>query len=156
MLWILMSAGLVTANCDQQYQQHMQTDMSLNYQQFDQTMGAGFRPLVTDCKAEAIDLIKNYIALNLAKEDSLRWHIAQLSGEVGRIDEAILYAESTFREQETGEFKWNDYVKGYIAYWQKNRDVLQAKINLLEAHNSHQGNLMNARLLRKFLAELSE
>ncbi|GJM05811.1 MAG: hypothetical protein DHS20C09_18070 [marine bacterium B5-7] len=154
LLWILMSPGLLTASCDDQYQNHLNTDMALSYEQFDQTMDAGFRPLAQQCKAPAIDLIKNYIVLNQAEQDSLRWHIAQLSGEVGRINEAILYAKSTYRQTETGDFKWNDYVSGYIAYWQQDISLLKEKIKVLETHTSHQGNAMNAKLLSRFLVEL--
>ena len=154
MLFILMISGLLSGNCDEQYQHHLQTDMVLSYQQFDQTMDAGFRPLAQSCKAQAIDLIKNYIALNQANENSLRWHIAQFSGEIGRIDEAIMYAKSTLKDNETGDFKWNDYVAGYIAYWQQNTSLLKEKINVLELHTNHPGNAMNAKLLKNFLTEL--
>jgi hypothetical protein len=155
-LLMLMSAGLISSNCDVLYQQHMQTDMTLSYQQFDQTMDSGFRPLAQNCKAQAIELIKNYIILNQAKENSMRWHIAQLSGEIGRVDEAIKYAQLTLKEDEQGEFKWNDYVAGYIAYWRKDIPLLQEKINLLESHTEHQGNAMNAKLLKSFLVELQK
>ncbi len=140
--------------CHDRYLQHLKTDLALPYQAFDQTMDAGFRPLAKDCPAEAIDLIKNYIVLNAAKEDSLRWHIAQLLGEIQAYEEAELYALSTLRTSEQNNFKWNDYVMGYIAYWRQDAVLLQQKIQLLERHASNSGNAINARLLKSFLKEL--
>jgi hypothetical protein len=153
-LMLMQMAGPV--DCEQLYLKHLAEDISLNYEAFDQTPGNGFRALAKSCKNEAIELIKNYIILNRASEHSLRWHIAQLSGELGRYQEAVLYARSTYRDQEAGQFKWNDYVDGYIAYWLKDPNTLSEKIRILEAHPANQGNIINARLLRQFLVELEK
>lgn len=155
MIWMILGASLLSSGCEQQYLEQMNTDMNLTYQEFDQTMDKGFRLLAKDCKAQAVDLIKNYIIINGAEQDSLRWHIAQLSGELGRFDEAIAYAKTTLREDGTGALKWNDYVWGYVAYWQKDVKTLQEKIAVLEAATSHKGNAMNAHLLKSFLQEIS-
>ena len=154
MMWVLNVVG-PSPDCEQQYAEHMRTDMTLGYEAFDQTEGQGFRVLAKDCKAQAVALLKNYIILNQAEQDSLRWHLAQLLGELGRYEEAILYAKTTLREASSGGFKWNDYVHGYVAYWERDLTTLKAKIELLESHPEHPGNQINARLLRRFLAELS-
>lgn len=154
MFWVLNAVG-TNPSCEQLYAEHMQSDMGLSYEAFDQTEGQGFRVLAKDCQDEAVALLKNYIIINQAEQASLRWHIAQLLGELGRHEEAILYAKSTFREAESGPFKWNEYVQGYVAYWRGDVATLDAKIQLLESHTEHPGNAMNARLLKQFLAELS-
>lgn len=156
MLWLILGFGLLESDCEQQYLEHMKTDMDLTYLEFDQTMDQGFRVLVKDCKSQAIDLIKNYIINNGAKQNSLSWHIAQLSGELGRFDEAIAYAKTTLKADDSGDLKWNDYVWGYIAYWQGNSKTLQEKIAVLDRATSHKGNAMNAKLLRRFLLEISK
>ncbi len=140
--------------CHDRYLQHLKTDLALPYQAFDQTMDAGFRPLAKDCPAEAVDLIKNYIVINAAKEDSLRWHIAQLLGKIHAYEEAEIYALSTLRDVEKNQFKWNDYVMGYVAYWRQDIDMLQEKISILEQHANNNGNAINAKLLTTFLKEL--
>ena len=66
--------------CQDLYQQHLNTDMSLSYKEFDQTMGKGFRELISkdlSCDKEAALLIEEYIKVNKATENSLRWHVAQ-------------------------------------------------------------------------------
>ncbi len=142
-------------SCDTMYSQHMTTDMALSYQQFDQTMGNGFRPLAKPCPKHAIKLLKNYIIINNATEKSLRWHIAQILGEVGQIKEAEMYALSTINDSDEGDFKWNDYVLGYIAYWKKDIETLKLKIATLESNSAHQGNSINAKLLKKFFQEIN-
>ncbi|MCB1582881.1 MAG: hypothetical protein R3E90_09545 [Marinicella sp.] len=156
MLWILLGMSLLNTDCEQQYLNQMKTDMDLSYQEFDQTMDQGFRRLAKTCKSQAIDLIKNYIIVNQAEQDSLRWHIAQLAGELGRYEEAILYAKTTLRVDDTGALKWNDYVMGYMAYWESDVETLKEKIDVLEATTEHQGNAINAKLLRRFMYELSD
>jgi len=154
MLWVLNVAD-PSPSCEQLYVEHLQMDMTLGYEAFDQTEGQGFRVLAKDCKAQAVELLKNYIIINQAEQDSLRWHIAQLLGELGRYEEAILYAKTTLREASSGGFKWNDYVHGYVAYWEQDLATLNEKIELLESHPEHPGNQINARMLRQLLAELS-
>ena len=153
---ILMTQLLAADACQQQYQQKLQQDLTLTYQQFDQTPDSGFRTLTKDCKPEAVALLKNYIIFNQAEQDSLRWHIAQLLGEMGEKQEAILYAKSTLRENSDSNFKWNDYVEGYIAYWQQDSKTLMTQIQVLKQANQHPGNAMNARLLESFLKQLKE
>jgi len=151
---IIMAQLLVNNDCTARYQQQLQQDMALSYQQFDQTPDSGFRKLAADCKPEAIALLKNYIIINQAEQASLRWHIAQLLGETGEIDEAIIYAKSTLRENSDSPLKWNDYVQGYMAYWRGDSKRLAKVINVLKQAKEHPGNAMNARLLESFLNTL--
>lgn len=141
--------------CESEYQQSLDFNLALDYQGFDQTPDQGFRPLAKDCPHHAIKLIKNYIILNQSSEDSLRWHLAQLLGETGQFDEAIKFALSTTRTQQSA-LLWNDYVNGYIAFWQKDIKKLEQAIAILESEkgNSHKGNAMNAKLLRTFKTKL--
>ena len=85
----------------------------------------------------------------------MRWHIAQILGEVGQIKEAEMYALSTINDSDEGDFKWNDYVLGYIAYWKKDIETLKLKIATLESNSAHQGNSINAKLLKKFFQEIN-
>lgn len=143
------------SNCEQLYIERFKSDMKLTYHEFDQTPEKGFRLLAAKCPQQAVDLIKNYIILNNSREDSLRWHIAQLLGELGKKDEAIKYAQSTLREK-SGQLLWNTYVEGYVAYWQGDSEKLKEIIVILDSAKSHKGNAMNAKLLKQFLHELKK
>ncbi|WP_395374240.1 hypothetical protein [Marinicella sp. W31] len=144
-----------TSQCESLYQQHFKSDMELSYQAFDQTPQQGFRALAAECPQQAIELIKNYIILNNAQEDSLRWHLAQLLGEVGKTDEATKYALSTLRDK-PGTLLWNEYVEGYVAHWQGDLEKLKTAITVLESATEHKGNAINAKFLKQFADTLEQ
>ncbi len=148
-----ISKGDSKESCEDLYSKSLETDLYLTYELFDQTPANGFRKLAGQCPGEAVKLIKNYIIINEAKESSLRWHIAQLEGMMGNYQEAIIFANTVLTEQNTGQFKWNDFVEGKIAYWKQDFETLKDKIKILESNLDHRGNKMNVEILKGHLAE---
>lgn len=75
---LLLAHPLVLAvDCQALYRQHLATDLTLPYAEFDQTPGKGMRPLAgAGCAKEAADLIFAYIDKNQDKRSSLKWHVA--------------------------------------------------------------------------------
>ncbi|RFF31201.1 hypothetical protein DZC52_05110 [Wenzhouxiangella sediminis] len=148
---MIVEAG-VEADCEKLFQQHLETDLSLSYQEFDQTMGSGFRALAqAGCERRAADLIEAYIEATGAEQSSLRWHIAQLRASHGDNAEAIRYARASLRENEDlseHPLRWNDYVLATIAFLEKNREALiDHRERVAEGVDEHRGNAMNLRLL---------
>ena len=90
LVFVLTGTHALADECGAMLRQHLATDMSLSYEEFDQTPGKGFRVLaIAGCNAEAASLIQAYIATNDAPQKSLRWHIAQLSASAGDYQTAI-------------------------------------------------------------------
>ena len=151
-IFLLSPAAFATASevdCEALYERHLETDLQLSYHEFDQTPRQGFRSLAgAGCPAEAADLIERYIEETGATEGSLMWHIAQLRAVAGDYDAAITAARRCIREDDTGDFRWNDYVNGTIAFLERDREALvRYRDSVLEGANDHHGNAMNARLL---------
>lgn len=152
----LLALAALQANaetdCDRLYQQHLESDLSLSYEEFDQTMGKGFRALSgAGCERHAADLIEAYIEAIGAEQSSLRWHIAQLRASHGDSSEAIKYARTSLMDEEKAAeipLRWNDYVLATIAFLEKDRDALVLhRDRVAEGVEEHQGNAMNLRLL---------
>jgi len=155
---ILSTALLLTAHracaadCNVLYQAHLATDLTLEYQAFDQTQDQGFRVLAAaGCYREAADLIEAYVAATHAEQSSLRWHIAQLRATHGDNESAIRYARETLNDNEVkaaGALRWNDYVLATIAFLENDPDALQQhRDNVAEAADGHPGNALNLKLL---------
>ena len=139
-------------NCEEELQKHLRSDLSLSYQEFDQTMGGGMRALsALGCHAETADLIEAYIEHNNASERSLRWHIAQQRAMAGEYDEAIDYARSVLSDSENFEknpFRWNDYVLATIAFLEADKEsLIRHRENVAKGKEQHQGNAINLRFL---------
>ena len=148
----MIGEAAVEADCEKLFQQHLETDLSLSYQEFDQTMGGGFRALAqAGCEKRAADLIEAYIEATGAEQSSLRWHIAQLRASHGDDAEAIRYARASLRENEDlseHPLRWNDYVLATIAFLEKDREALiDHRDRVAEGVDEHRGNAMNLRLL---------
>lgn len=140
------------SDCERLYQAHLESDLSLSYQEFDQTMGSGFRALSAQgCERHAADLIEAYIEFTGAEQSSLRWHIAQLRASHGDYAEAASYARASLREDEDfSEYplRWNDYVLATVAFLEKDREALiKHRDRVAEGVDEHRGNAMNLRLL---------
>lgn len=139
-------------NCVSLFEKHHESAMKLTYEEFDQTMGGGFRVLGAEgCHKEAADLIEEYIRVNSAEQRSLRWHIAQLRAMHGANEEAVRYAKSSLLEKEDFSeraLRWNDYVLATIAFLQKDREkLLHHRDNVADGVGEHPGNKLNLRLL---------
>lgn len=139
-------------DCQALLEQHLESDMDLSYQEFDQTMGSGFRLLSAQgCHSESADLIERYIEVNSAEQNSLRWHIAQARAMAGENSEAIRYARTTLLDEEDFSeraLRWNDYVLATIAFLEGNRDkLLSHRERIAEGVGEHPGNELNLRLI---------
>lgn len=131
---------------------HLETDLALPYEAFDQTEGQGFRVLAARaCHREAADLIERYIAANGAAERSLRWHAAQLRASSGETAAAIRHARSVLAESEdfaNNPLRWNDYVLATIAFLERDREaLLRHRAAVAAGKDAHFGNALNLKLL---------
>ncbi len=139
-------------NCQELYNQHLKTDMSLSYKEFDQTMGKGFRAMVnSQCDKEVADLIEKYIEVNGAKQSSLRWHIAQSRAHANDYTAAIKWSKSVLKESEDfkeNALRWNDYVLATIAFLEKDKEALIFHRNKVAlGKEEHFGNSLNLKYL---------
>jgi len=160
LLILPFSLAHASKDCQSLYEKHLASDMGLSYEEFDQTMGSGFRVLAAEgCSKEAADLIVEYIRVNSAKQSSLRWHISQLRAAHGDKEQAIQYARTTLLETEdftTRALRWNDYVLATIAYLEGDMAALRHhRDNVEKGVGEHPGNAMNLRLLDTFVTELN-
>lgn len=75
-------------NCPALLAQHMGTDLTLSFDQFDQDDHQGWRPLSdADCEAEAATLIASYA--EKLPHPVLTWHRAQMLARAGKAADAI-------------------------------------------------------------------
>jgi hypothetical protein len=153
---LALAAPAWASDCEHLYTQHLAADLALSYEQFDQTMDAGFRSLSTaGCHRQAADLIEAYIAEHDAPQRSLRWHVAQLRAMDGDSGAAVASARSVLSATEdftTQPLRWNDYVLATIAFLEQDRAALQFhRDQVALGVDAHQGNAMNLRLLDSLL-----
>jgi outer membrane PBP1 activator LpoA protein len=151
-LLISTSSAAATGSCEALYAQHLETDLALSYEAFDQSEGKGFRILAANgCEKQAADLIVRYIESTRATQSSLRWHVAQLRATAGETAEAIRYARSVLGEKEDwvkNPLRWNDYVLATIAFLEHDRESLQAhRDRIAQGKTEHFGNELNLRLV---------
>lgn len=116
-------------DCAALAQQHLQTDLTLPFAEFDQNDAAGWRALsAAGCDSEAATLIEKYVAAQERPHPVLVWHRAQMLAKAGNYVLAIQVARLTLRAEESeakGEFQWNEYVNAMIAFLQGDRESLQ-------------------------------
>lgn len=154
---LLSSSGVALAvDCAEEYKKHLETDLSLSYEEFDQTLGKGMRPLANaGCAKEAADLILVYIEKNKDTHLSLVWHVAQQRALQGAYADAIEYAKKSLLEKEdfsTQPLRWNDYVLATIAFMEKDRAKLAYhRDRVALGKDLFSGNALNLKLLDKLL-----
>jgi len=162
---VVLSLGLghtfaLADECDDLLQEHRLTDLSLTYEEFDQTPGSGFRALaINACDAEAATLIVEYIAANNATQRSLRWHVAQLSASAGDYDTAISSARqvlSTSEDLDKNPLRWNDYVLATIAFLENDLEALTHHRDRVAEGADYPGNAMNLRLLNALVLHFGQ
>jgi len=158
---LAMAAPAWATDCQQLYEQHLATGLELTYEQFDQTMDAGFRPLAgAGCYRQAADLIEAYIAEHDAPQRSLRWHVAQLRAMDGDSGAAVASARKVLSETEDFSEKplrWNDYVRATIAFLEQDREALQFhRDQVALGVAEHPGNALNLRLLDSLLSHFDQ
>ena len=145
------------ADCDALYEAHLKTDLDLSYEAFDQTEGQGFRPLAGECPAEAANLIEAYIEHNEATQGSLMWHVAQLRASAGDNVRAIEAAQRCLREEDTGDFMWNDYVQATIAFLAHDYDsLLKHRDAVASRADVHPGNAINLKLINALVTHFGQ
>lgn len=149
----LPGLAAAAADCDALHAAQLPAALELDYQQFDQTPGSGFRVLAeAGCPGQAADLIEAWIAHTGETRGSLRWHVAQLRGEAGEIDAARVAAQASLRGDEAADapFRWNAHVRAYIAFLDGDRRAFDAALAELEAARAtHAGNAINADFWRR-------
>lgn len=159
LLSVLLSAS-PAIDCDARYAALADSSLSLDYQQFDQTPGSGFRVLAeASCPRQAADLIEHYRAHTHATQRSLIWHVAQLRGEAGQTEEAIVAARASLADDEAANaaFRWNAHVRAYLAFLQNDRAGFDIALAELRAHESaHDGNAINAGFWLKLAPYFSQ
>ncbi len=116
------------ADCPALLAQHMGTDLTLSFDQFDQDDHQGWRP-VSDagCEAEAAMLIASYAEKH--PHPVLAWHRAQMLAKAGKAVDAIEAARQTLRPPHSDDasgFDWNDYANATIAFLQGDKASLQS------------------------------
>jgi len=143
-------------DCDALHAAQLRAVLDLDYQQFDQTPGRGFRVLAeARCPRQAADLIETWIAHTGETRSSPRWHVAQLRGEAGQIQAARTAARASLRADEAADapFRWNAHVRAYIAFLDGDRSAFDAALAEMEgASDAHPGNGINAGFWRRLQA----
>jgi hypothetical protein len=147
-------------DCEALYRAHLESDLGLAYEEFDQTPGRGFRVLAMNgCSTAAADLIEAYIAINEASQRSLRWHVAQLRATAGDYPRAIASARQALSDAEDftiRPLRWNDYVLATIAFLERDREALVRHRDRVAEGKEHPGNAMNLRLLDALVRHFDE
>ena len=153
------SFGAHPADCPALLAQHLEADMTLAFDAFDQDDHQGWRALGdAGCEAEAATLIGAYAARQAHPNPVLAWHRAQMLAKAGQTNAAIEAARGTLRPPHGDDgsgFDWNDYANATIAFLQGDKPALRRHRDLLaaaaQASEFNQPNLRSAdRLLRCF------
>lgn len=148
----LFSTNLLASECEQEYRARLESDILLSYEQFDQTLNAGFRSLAASgCNKEAADLIEEYIKATKSPKSSLRWHIAQLRATQGDYPAAVKSAMTVLREKEdfkADPLRWNSYVLATVAFLERDKEKLILYRNsVADGKDEFWGNKLNLKLL---------
>lgn len=120
---------------------------------FDANDQLGWRVLANKgCVAEAIALIKKYREKN-GSVYRTAFHEAQLrlSMEDRGNARPLLFASLRSDLLSDNPFKWNDYVLGYLAYVDHDKDALTFYFGKLEKNSFDIRNKMNAKILIRLL-----
>ena len=140
--------------CAPELVQARKTALTLNYVQFDQTPGKGWRLLAEEesCFAEAGNLIDLYITGRSDLRDSQRvnlsFHAGQVYAFAGKNDEALKRFRSAVVNPAAGpEFKWSEYVLATIAFLEHDADSLVKYRNIIEDAASYSPNASNLQIV---------
>jgi hypothetical protein len=119
--------------------------MELSLDDFDQS-SAGFRPYSGDYELVRA-LIPEYIQVNRlssAQSRNLHWHLGQIHAFNGDYKSAIAEMKQSY---EGGSISWASYVRGSIAFLERDKTALQDALNTL----AEQENQMNLEILENFV-----
>jgi len=131
--------------------------LQLPFEKFDQDLNGGWRPIENNgCHELVLDLIVTY--LNIHKENLMKWQINILiwhSGQIYALNDNYIEAIERFKktinrdEPQDDAFKWNAYVKGSIAFLEKDKNALKLAINDLEKA-TNPNSIINLNILKSF------
>ena len=110
--------------------------LALDRQAFDQNKSGGWRPLAQKkgCEIATAELIREWRHHKRDHEGILYWHEGQMRAFGGDTQQAIALFELTYNPPELdGDFGWNYYVSGTIAFLARDRDRLKLAIEGLSA-----------------------
>ena len=114
------STSASATDCAALLQRHVQTDLALQFAEFDQNEAGGWRSLsAAGCDSEAAILIEKYVAAQEKPHAVLVWHRAQMLARANDYPQAIQVARLTLRPDKSeaaAEFQWNAYVNATIAF----------------------------------------
>ena len=108
--------------------------LALDRDAFDQDIpDGGWRGLPNkDCHAEAAELIRTWRHEKRDHASILYWHEGQMRAYAGQTKEAVALFKRTYTAPEDdGDFGWNHYVSGTIAFLRGDREALDAAIERL-------------------------
>jgi hypothetical protein len=157
----LLAGPAHASSCAALFAETAPAALKLEYSEFDQTPGKGFRALAEKgCDKEAADLIEQYIEQNKAGQSSLRWHLAQTRALAGQKEDAIKHARASLWPEAaaTGQsFKWNDYVLGTIAFLEGDKaKLIEHRDRVADYINMHKSNRGNLGVLNRLVANFGK
>jgi hypothetical protein len=139
--------------------QQLDAYLKLDYKSFDQTLpDGGWRGLEgKGCDLESVKLIEIYHLhhmdeLNPSQAIILYWHAGQVYAMQDLTDLALARFKKSYNPSEKADdtFKWNSYVKGSIAFLEKDMKTLIKARDELRAVNQIESN-PNLKFLESFI-----
>jgi hypothetical protein len=146
---LLKSAGY----CEAAALEVSNTIREMQHAQFDQADGQGWRKLWNaKCYHASARLIESYSAAHRELTDqerqNLQFHSGQSFAFSGNSDAAIAALEQCFRpEEEKNGFRWNTYLRGTIAFVNRDKAQLISARDELSANANNYGNAINLKVL---------
>jgi len=135
LLWAATAQADPAASCKERYEQVLPVARRLPPYEFDQSP-SGWRQL-TDCPAEAAQLIKAYLGPIEYMARNLHWHLAQTLAMAGDTEAAIDSAMLSFNPpEETAKhpnFNWNAYAQATIEFLRGDKTAFKLQQQALHA-----------------------
>lgn len=112
-----------------------QTLLQLQFKQFDQQPGSGWRPLYAGkCYLHAAALLEDYMKEHpdaARKHYMLPFHTGQMFALGGKHSEAIRWMQKGHSDRKSDLIDWNAFVDANIAFLRHDRDVLLKQRSLI-------------------------
>jgi hypothetical protein len=145
-------------DCQAALAAHQRSDMALDYEQFDQTEGSGFRALASlGCAVQAERLIVAYVGQHAQHASPLWWHAAQMAASAGDYPRASANARrSQAAAARPGDdpLMWDEYLQASIAFFDRDKTALRQHRDRIAATGlGFWGNRLNVNLLDTMLEE---
>ena len=146
-----------TMRCKNLLAEHEVKSIRLNLKEFDQTPTSGWRALESEnCFREGASLITFYMERNNVKHTQLSFHAGQLLAIAGDYTESVAMLKKSLLPSSTksGDFLWNDYVLGTIAFLERDKAKLALHKDALFAKQG--ANVPNYKILQKLFDRFEE